>query len=48
MTAALRETKEEAGLAEEELEIHKDFEEDLFYDVKQSRYEGEMTRKVCE
>ena len=46
LTAALRETEEEANIAASELDVHKDFEEDLFYEVKLSRYEGEVTKQV--
>uniref|UniRef100_A0A0N5AFL6 Bis(5'-nucleosyl)-tetraphosphatase [asymmetrical] n=1 Tax=Syphacia muris TaxID=451379 RepID=A0A0N5AFL6_9BILA len=45
MTAALRETKEEANISEEQLDIDKSFEEDLFYEVKQSRDNGEVMKK---
>ncbi|VDK65894.1 unnamed protein product [Anisakis simplex] len=42
--AAVRETKEEAGIGLEHLDVHKDFEEVLRYQVKQSRYDGEVTK----
>uniref|UniRef100_A0A0M3IHP1 Bis(5'-nucleosyl)-tetraphosphatase [asymmetrical] n=2 Tax=Ascaris TaxID=6251 RepID=A0A0M3IHP1_ASCLU len=43
--AAVRETKEEAGISIEHLDVHKDFEEVLQYEVKQSRYDGEVTKQ---
>ncbi|KHN78936.1 Bis(5'-nucleosyl)-tetraphosphatase [asymmetrical] [Toxocara canis] len=43
--AAIRETKEEAGISIEHLDVHKDFEEVLCYEVKQSRYDGEVTKQ---
>lgn len=45
LTAALRETKEEAGIDKDKLEVHKDFDIVLQYQVKQSsRYSQEVTK----
>lgn len=46
-TAALRETREEAGIAADCLDVHKDFVEVLQYEVKQSRYGQEVTKQVA-
>ncbi|MFH4980635.1 hypothetical protein AB6A40_007344 [Gnathostoma spinigerum] len=44
-TAAVRETKEESGLDIAWLDVHKDFQETLHYEVIQSRYDGEVRKQ---